>query len=170
MKIKDGARLGFVWEGELIGPDGEVLQSGPPVCNIIPQVGINHIVALLRGTGTIIAPWYIGVGEGNFVPTSATVAADLPGSVEECVAYSEATRPVWNNSFDGVSIITSLTNRAEFTFTADKRLYTGFLVSSSTKGGNTGTLLSIARFQTPYDPPAGSVFRLGASLTLLPGA
>lgn len=168
MKTNESGRLGFVWQGELVSADGEVIFAGPPVSNLIPQAGINHIAGLIRGTGVSVPTWYIGVGEGNFVPSAATTAADLPSTVQECTAYAEATRPVWDNSYDGVSIITSLTSRAEFTFTADKRLYTGFLVSTDVKGGSAGVLLSIARFQTPYDPPAGSTFRLAASLTLLP--
>lgn len=160
-------RLGFVWDGELVGPDGEVL-SRQRDHNLIPQVGINHLVGLLRGTGSLISNWYVGVGEGDYVPTNGVTSADLQSSVAESTAYSEATRPAWNNSYDGSSIITNLSNRAEFTFTSAKRLYTGFLVANATKGSASNTLLSIARFQTPYDVPAGSTFRLGVSITLLP--
>jgi hypothetical protein len=67
----------------------------------------------------------------------------------------------------GQRIRCNLASRAEFTFAADTRLYGGFLVSSSAKGGNTGTLLSIARFATPQDVPAGSTFRVGVTITLL---
>ena len=58
-------RLGFVWEGEIIAPNGQSLYKGPPTKNIIPQVGINHLVGLIRGTGTPISAWYVGVGEGD---------------------------------------------------------------------------------------------------------
>jgi len=164
----NSGRLGFVWQGEITLPSGIILPAGPPVKNIIPQVGINHLVGLLRGTTSVISNWYVGVGEGDFVPTSATDSSVLQSSVQESTAYSESTRPLWNNTFDGTSIITNLANRAEFSFTSAKRLYTGFLAASSTKGGASSTLLSIARFTSPYDVPAGSTFRLAVSLTLLP--
>ena len=165
---QDIARLGFIWQGEIVDQQGNVIYTGEPDENIIPQSGIDHLVALLRGTGTLISAWYVGLGEEDFVPTSATTSAVLQSSVGECQAYSEATRPVWDESYDGSSIITNLASRSEFTFTAEKRVYTGFLVSTSTKGSATGTLLSIARFSTPYDIPSGSTFRLGVSITLLP--
>lgn len=161
-------RMGFVYTPQIVDAQGTVLLEGDPQTNIIPQVGIDHFVALLRGTGSLISNWYVGVYEGNYVPTSSTTAADLPSSAMESTAYSEASRPLWNNTYDGTSIITSLASRAEFTFTADKRLYGAFLCSTATKGSASGTLLSIARFSTPYDVPSGSTFRLGVSITLIP--
>lgn len=162
-------RLGFVYHAELVGPDGETLAKSSD-CNLIPQVGIDHFVGLLRGTASVISNWYVGVYEGDFVPTSATTSADLQTSAQESLAYSEASRPIWGNSYDGVQLVTNLDSRAEYTFTADKRLYGAFLVSASGKGTATGTLLSIARFASPYDVPAGSTFRLGASITIVPAS
>lgn len=158
---------GFVYEGDILMPDGTVIANGRDL-NLVPQVGINHLAALLRGTGTPISSWYIGVFEGNFVPTSATTAANLQINAQESQAYSESARPEWNETYDGVSVITNLNNRAEFSFTANKRLYGAFLISSATKGGDSGVLLSIARFGSPYDVPAGTTFRLAISTTLLP--
>lgn len=164
---KEIARLGFVWDGELVGPDGELLQRSTD-SNIIPQVGIDFLVSLIRGTGVPNSGWYVGVGENDFVPTGAATSAGLQSQVGESQAYSESDRPLWDNTYDGMSIITNLDSRAEFSFTAAKRLHTGFLVANSTKGSAAGTLLSIARFSTPYDVPAGSTFRLAVSITLLP--
>lgn len=166
-KHKEIARLGFVWDGELVGPDGEILQRSTDT-NLIPQVGVDHLVALLRGTGVPVSGWYVGVGEADYVPTPSITSAGLQSQVGESTAYEESERPQWDNTYDGESVITNLDSRAEFTFTASKRLYTGFLVANASKGTNTNTLLSIARFSTPYDVPAGSTFRLGVSITLLP--
>lgn len=160
-------RLGFIYQAEIVGPDGKVLVSGPPVCNIIPQQGIDHIAGLIKGTTVPISAWYIGVGEADYVPTSGTSAADLPTLVAESVAYSETTRPLWDNEYDGVGTLSNAGLRAEYTFTADKRLRTGFIVSDATRGSASGVLLSIVRFDSPYDVPAGSTFRLGASIALL---
>lgn len=169
LDVGEGAlELGFVYTPQVVDPQGRVIIDGPPVCNIIPQVGIDHLVSLLRGSGSLISNWYVGVYEGNYVPTSATTSADLPSNALESVAYSETSRPLWNNTYDGVSVISNLSTRAEFTFTSDKRLYGGFLVSNSVKGGGSGTLLSIARFSSPYDVPSGSTFRLGVSIALIP--
>lgn len=166
MHNKSALRAGFIWDSELVLPSGEIITAMDR--NMVPQVGINHLAELIRGNTAPISNWFIGVFEGNYVPDSSTTAADIPVNAQECVAYSEAARPNWEDTYDGVSVITSLSDRAEFTFTADKRLHGAFLVSQATKGSGGGLLLSIARFQTPYDVPAGGIFRLGASLTLLP--
>lgn len=165
-EINEGlCRLGFVYATEIVLPDGSV--SVQVDNNLLPQAGIDHIAGLLRGTGSLISNWHVGVYEGDFVPTSATTAADLPTNAQESVAYSEAARPLWDETYDGVQLITNFDNPAVFTFTADKRLYGGFLISDSNKGNNAGVLLSIARFSTPRDVPAGSEFRVRISISLV---
>lgn len=159
-------RLGFVFTGEVIAPDGTVTQVGIDN-NLIPQAGINQLASLIMGTGSPISTYYAGVFANNFVPTNSTTSADLQTGAGEATAYSQTSRPVWDKNYDGVSLISSFSSRADFTFTADTTLYGGFLVSDATKGGNSGVLLSIARFATPYVVPAGSTFRLGVSITLV---
>lgn len=166
---ENALRLGFVYQGELVDARGDVLRSFTDF-NIIPQAGINHIVGLLRGTTGVLAPWYVGVYEGNYVPNSGTTSADLQSSAQESVAYTQGSRPEWNDSYDGVQLISNLSDKTEFTFSAAKRLYGGFLASIGTKGSNTGVLLSIARFSTPQDIPAGSTLRLGLSITIIPAS
>lgn len=159
--------LGFVYHSEVVSPEGIILSSQVDH-NLLPQVSIDFIASLLRGVGSPISTWYVGLFESNYVPTSATTAADLP--TIESTAYTQASRPVWNNTYDGVQLITNFDNPAIYTFNADKTLYGGFLVSNSTKGGNSGTLLSIARFGSPRDVPAGSEFRLRVSISLVSAA
>lgn len=158
---------GFRYDCEILTPSGEIIQSTD--FNLLPQVSIDHIAGLIRGDGTVpISSWFVGVFENNFVPTSGTTSADLPGVVGESTAYSQATRPAWTHSYDGVSLIDNLASKAQFTFTAPKTIYGAFLVSNSTKAGNTGVLLSIARFNTPKSVDTGTVFSVAAGITLVP--
>lgn len=166
---KEGVLCGFIYHGQVIAPDGTILQEAEDR-NIIPQVAVDFMAALLRGTGTPIANWYVGVYEGNYVPVSSATSAILQTGAQESTAYSESSRPVWVNTYDGVQTISNTASRAEFTFTADKTLYGGFLVSDPAKGGSSGTLLSIARYATAYTVPLGSTFRLAVSITLLPAS
>lgn len=148
---------------------GQWVQDGPPMCNLMPQESVDHVAGLIRGSGaTPISTWYMGLFENNYVPTSAVTAADLPGVVGECLAYDEVTRPSWDHQYDDVSIIDNTLSLATFTFNATKRVYGAFIVSSSTKGGNTGLILSIARFTTPRDLESGMEFGVGGVLTLIP--
>lgn len=161
--------LGFVYILELVDRHGNVIDRRE--CkNIIPQVGINHVVGLIRGSAVPISNWYMGIYEGNFVPTSGTTAANLQTDAQECIAYSETTRPEWQDSYDGVQIISNLASRAEFTMTATKRIYGGFICANSAKSSNTGVLLSIARFSSPLDMPIGTVGRLATSITIVPAS
>lgn len=155
---------GFRYDVEIIAPDGEVLTFTEH--NLLPQVGVDFVANLILATTSPIGSWYVGIFEGNFVPTPATTAADLPGI--ECTAYTEAARPTWVPAYDGVSLISNDANKATFTMNAAKRIYGAFLVSSSTKAGNSGTLLSIARFTSPKDVDVGSAFGVTAGLTLIP--
>lgn len=159
--------LGFIYTPEIVYPDGRVV-SGPPVCNIIPQAGVDHIASMIQGSGTPLSTWAVGIFEGNYVPTSSFTSADLQTLAQECVAYTEATRPLWSDTYDGVGVIDNLASRAEFTMNANKTIYGAFLVSNSTKGGNTGLTQSIARFASPQVLVSGAVFRVAVGLTLVP--
>jgi hypothetical protein len=163
-------KRGFIYTLDIWTPDGELVahDEWSEAPNRIPQQGIDYFagVSMLGGVGPI-SNWYVGMFEGNYVPDDSTTAADLPAHAGETTAYSEATRPAWDKIYDGVGVINNLANRATFTFTAAKTLYGAFLVSSSTKGGPGGTLLSIARFPTPRQADVGYAARLGVAVTLV---
>ena len=156
---------GFRYDCSILLPDGELIEFTD--FNLLPQSGVDHIAGLLRGDGTApISSWYVGIFEGNFVPTSATTSADLPAV--ECTAYAAANRPVWTNTYDGVSVIDNLASKAVFVMNAPKTIYGAFIVSNSVKAGNSGTLLSIARFSSPKVLDSGTQFGVTAGITLIP--
>lgn len=159
---------GFVYKCEAKLPNGDVIVFNEH--NLLPQVAVDHVATLIRGSGSPISGWYVGIFEGNYVPSNGTTSADLPTTAGECVAYDEAARPTWVNAYDGSSVIDNSASRAVFTLNADKRIYGAFIVSSSTKGGGTGLLLSIARFSVPRDLPSGTEFAVTAGITLVPTA
>lgn len=159
--------LRYVYDFELLNPDGQVVDTWQSL-NIIPQVGVTHLADAMFGDTTPIGTFYFGMFQNNFVPTSNTTAADLQSLAGEFLGYNESTRPTWNRVFDGVGAISNDASRAEMTCNVSRRVYGGFLVSSSAKGGNTGLLLSIARFETPRDVVPGQVVRARVSLNLIP--
>lgn len=164
--MKDGIKLdGFTYDVEVI-KDGRVV-AAQRVRNIIPQEGLTHVASMLLASGATPISWYVGVFEGNYVPTSATVAADLPSTAGECTSYSEATRPAWSAAHDSGDNTLAMATPAEFTLNADKTIYGAFLASSSTKGGGSGKLLSIARFSSPFVLTSGSVLRVRPILSIL---
>lgn len=158
--------IGFVYDTEHYR--GGVLLSAQRAYNIIPQAGVNHVAALIRGSGPLVSNWYMGLFEGNYTPTDATTSSDLPANAQEFVGYSEDPRPAWTHAYDGTAVISNTANRTLFTITEDKTVYGGFLISNSSKGGNTGVLLSIARFPTADELRTGDEYRITAGITLVP--
>ena len=159
--------LQYRYEFELENSDGSIADSWVEL-NIIPTVGLSYLARAMFGDVAPIGSFYFGLFENNFVPAAGTVAADLPSVAGEFVAYDEATRPLWARVFDGVGTISNDASRAELTCNAPRRIYGAFLVSDSSKGGTAGTLLSIARFQTPRDITAGQTIRGRVILNLVP--
>lgn len=148
-------------------PGGPVIDLGIEH-NLVPQEGVDFWASLFLGSGaTPNANWYMGLFEGNYVPTKNTKAADLPGVVGECVAYSQVARPRWLGVYDGESVIRNIT-KTIFTMTADKTINGAFIVSSSTKAGDGGVLVSIARFASPKVLAAGTEFGVLSDLPLIP--
>lgn len=133
-----------------------------------PQPSIDFVAGLIRGTVAPNATWYVGLFENNYVPDSTSKAADIPATIVECTAYSEATRPVWNVAYDGVTNLDNLASKAQFTFTSAKRVYGAFVASTSAKGSGSGLILYIARFASPKDVSAGEVFNVAAVFPLIP--
>lgn len=158
---------GFAYEIEVIKRG--IVVDRFEVFNKLPTVSVEHIVGMILGNGAMpISEWYMGLFEADYVPTDATTAADLPLNAQECTAYSQTTRPLWQGEWDPVTgFITNTDNRAEFTFTQDKTVRGGFLISDPTKGGNTGLLRSITRFSSPQSVAAGVTWRVGSRIRIL---
>lgn len=163
-------KRGFIYTLDIWTPEGQLVvhDQWAEAPNRIPQQGVDYFAGVsLLGSASQINSWYVGMFEGNYVPTSNTTAADLPGNAGETTAYSQATRPIWEKAYDGVGVVSNVANRASFSFTSSKTLYGAFLASSSVKGGDSGTLLSIARFPTPRQIDAGYTGQLGVAITLV---
>lgn len=157
---------GFVYEYELL-VDGVVVDSWT-VENLIPQVGVLQLSNAMFGDVSPIGTFYVGLFANNYLPSAGATSADLPSVIGEFVGYSEASRPIWQRVNDGSGTFSNAAARAAFTCTQSARLYGGFLVSTSLKGGNDGVLISVARFNSPKDVEAGMVLRVKGELAFLP--
>ena len=159
---------GFTYFCDVLSPTGRLLDSFE-VGNLIPQQAIDYVAGTFDGNGSIITNWYVGLFKNGFTPVAGTTAAQLPTTVGEFVGYSEAARPAWNAVYDNLSRLDNQATVAEFTLTQDTTLYGAFIVSNSTKGGGSGTLLSIARFPSPKQMENGSTFKVRAGIDIVAG-
>lgn len=156
---------GFTHRFQLLGADGKVLDEWDQH-NLIPQAGLDFLIQAPFGDTPPITAFYVALLSGNYLPTSASVASDLPAN--EFVGYSEATRPLWERDYDGVGTLANATNRAQFTFTADRLIYGVVLVSSSAKGSGGGLLLSVVRFASPKQVANGLTLNVVSGVTYVP--
>lgn len=139
-------RVGGVYAGQHIR-NGEVIDEWEDH-NLVVNEGLNSLLDIYFHTITQIGTWYLGVFEGNYTPVATLTAATVTSASTECIAYSETTRPVYDEAAAASQSITNSATKATFTFNATKTIYGAFLVSNSTKSGTTGTLFSAARFAT----------------------
>jgi hypothetical protein len=158
--------LAYIYEFELLKGDRVVDRWVER--NLIPSTGVNYLAQAMFGDTSPIGTYYIGLFQNNYVPVNGATSADIPGTIQEFTGYSQATRPLWSRVYDGAGAWDNVAARAEFSVTADQRIYGGFLVSSSAKNSSTGLLLSVARFASPKDITAGLTLRVRAGITLVP--
>jgi hypothetical protein len=62
---------------------------------------------------------------------------------------TKTTRQAYVEAAAAAKVTTNAASKATFTFNATKTLYGAFLISDSTKGGTSGTLLAAAKFAAP---------------------
>lgn len=165
MDMMDKLEFGFDYTVEHLR-NGEVIAS-EVVSNLVPTEGLNYIVSGALTGGPTSASWFIGLYEGNYVPTSTITAATVVSATTECVAYSNSTRPTWVGGTVTNGAVDNSLSRAEFTMTANKTVYGAFLVSTSAKSSALGTLLSIVRFASPKGLETGDVLRVTAGVAMV---
>lgn len=134
------------------------------VFNLIPDVGIDFLATSPFGDTAPIQQFYCGLFSQNFVPTRTTKSTDIPAVMGEFVNYSDATRPTWDRVYANHTQ-DNMASKAVFIPTSDATVYGSFIVSSPTKGGNNGVLLSVARFSTTKALSVGLEAKLWCGLT-----
>ena len=133
------------WEGwahaALLGPNGEILQKEVGH-NIGSEEGMDYLLTAGLADGTKITAWYIPPFSGSITPAKTTTAGTFDSVATEITAYDETTRrqnvfaSITNENFTGTNI--NITANASFTLRGLG------LISNSTKGGTSGTLLAHA--------------------------
>lgn len=128
--------------------DGKVIDSWDEH-NLVVTEGLNHLLDVTFHGSTQVPTWYVGIFSGNYTPaatdTGATISAN---STEITTGYDEATRPAFVESAAAAGSLSNTASKASYTINTTVTAYGAFLVSSSTKGGTAGTLMSCTRFST----------------------
>jgi hypothetical protein len=141
--------------------------------NIVVTEGMNHMLAVaLDSTTSKLNTWYFGLFSANVTPVATWTAANFTANATEITSntegYSETTRQEFVDAAPSSGSINNTASKAAFTIATATSIsvWGAGLLSSSTKGGTSGTLLSSAKFSAVRTLYATDVFNLGYTLTL----
>lgn len=160
------AESGFTYVVEVIHPDGRVSQR-EVVHNLIPTEGLNHQQSVTFKGATQVTTWFIGLYEGNYTPVAGVTAATISADSTECTAYTPGARVEFVEGAVAAGSVDNSASKAQFTFTAAKTVYGGFISSASPKGATTGVLISAVRFASPKNLAIGDVLSVTAANILV---
>lgn len=158
-------KAGAMASGEyFFDTDGERPGSSP---NLIPSAALEYILDAALGGVAAQSAWYLALYSGAYTPVPGLTAATFASAATEIVSategYSEVTRRPWNATAAVGGAKDNVTDRAAFSIkTASSLTIRGAaLISSSTKGGTSGILVSASRFTNDRVEYDGNVFNLG---------
>lgn len=158
------AKISGVYEIE--APDGLGVQR---VANLLTTEGCNHLLSVGVAGGSQVGTWYIAPFSGNVTVADTWTAATFAATATEITtSYSESTRVAFVESTPASKSTNNSSNPAVFTSNTTNVLIWGIgLLSSSTKGSTSGTLLSAAKYSTVRSLPAsGDQLSVAYTLTL----
>lgn len=154
------------YELEWLSPQGELLAT-QQVENITPLEGRNYIMNAAFGKTQQAQSFYIGLFEGDYVPSDNLKASTLQAEAVECTAYAAATRLPFTFEAATAGVVANTAQQAEFTFNASKTIYGAFISTVADKGSSAGAILSAVRFKAPEQASEGSVLRVRAGFSLV---
>lgn len=140
--------------------------------NLVVDTGKSYILDSSLSGGTPITSWFVFIIQAASTPESnlPTIAAgNTPASHAgwtEVTAYDEATREAWTEAGVSSLSVTNAASRAEFTISANTTYVSGAgLISNSTKGGTTGTLLAVGAFGAVRTLNDNEIHRITAAIS-----
>lgn len=126
--------------------------------NKIVNEGIAYFQSLAAGGS--LASYYFSLYSGTYTPVATETAATYPtNAVEITSAYNETARPTCTLEQSGTTLASTVSGT--FTFNATTTVKGLAILTSSTKGGTTGSLLSIVN-----DPSGGTTVSSGSQLVV----
>ncbi len=168
-KIKSCALFGAHFEIDIFNSRDEMKLIGHSSGdNLMTTEGLNAWLDIMLHGSTQITTWYCVISETDTSPAAGMTYATP--SFTETQAYTEATRPEFNEAAANSGSITNSANKAQFTANATKTFYGAGLVgggtAASTKGDTAGggKLLDFALFGTAQPVVSGNVVNLTVTI------
>lgn len=140
--------------------------------NLIPTEGLAHILNVALGTTPKPASYHLALFSAAAQPQASWTAASFSSTASEIVSstegYSSATRPTWTpantstNSIDNMAAVAKVTMKTASTLTVQGAA----MLTSSTKGGTTGALISASKYAAPRVFQDGDTYEIGYRISL----
>lgn len=140
--------------------------------NLIPTEGLAHILNVALGTTPKPASYHLALFSAAAQPAANWTAASFATTASEIVSstegYSSATRPTWTpantstNSIDNMAAVAKVTMKTASSLTVQGSA----MLTSSTKGGTTGALISASKYATPRVFQDGDTYEIGYRISL----
>lgn len=150
--------------------------------NIVTSEGLAHMLDVELHDATKVATWYFRLFSANTTPLYSWTAANFTANATEITSntegYSETTGQAFveaaavaaGGAGTASASITNSANKAAFTIATASpsgiNVWGAGLLSSSTKGGTTGTLMSASKFSAVRTLYNTDIFNLSYTLTL----
>lgn len=140
--------------------------------NLVVTEGMNHMLDVVLHGGTQVPTWYFRLFSANVSPAATWTAANFTANATEITShtegYSETTGRAFDESAAAAGSINNTASKAAFTIATASSItvWGAGLLSSSVKGGTTGTLLSASKFGASRTLYNTDVFNLGYTLSL----
>lgn len=140
--------------------------------NLVVNEGIAHILNVALGAKAKASGYYLALFSGSTAPAANWTAANFSSVSGEIVSLSEgytnATRPQWNptdtngNSIENLAAVASVT----IATTSQLNVTGAALLTNATRGGNTGTLISVTKYAAARTFQNNDVYELSYRLSL----
>lgn len=137
--------------------------------NRVVNQGLDHILDGILSNGTVFPNWYIAPYKNNYTPQAGDTGLDFPTagkSNEATTEYSEPSRVLWVDAGPASQVISNTASPAIFTFTTTVNIFGAFMVSGSTKGATSNTLLAGSLFTSVRPMDNGSQLNIVYQFTI----
>ena len=140
--------------------------------NLLPAEGLEYLLSVGLASGAQQTAWSVAVYSGAVSPLASWTAANFSANATEITSategYSNSTRPTWTPGSIVDGVVGNLDSRAIFNIVCSTTLNISgaAVLSSNTKGGTSGKLISAMRYSTARVVNNGDAFGVGYEIGL----
>lgn len=139
--------------------------------NLVVNEGLAHLLNVAMGTTAKPAGYFLALFSGATAPAANWTAASFSSVAAEIVSmtegYTSPSRPQWTPQNTSTNSIDNFNSTAKVTIATSSQLtVTGAaMLTNSTKGGTTGTLISASKYAAARVFQDGDEYEIGYRLS-----